>query len=148
MGVGTYEYDADQIAIDLGGIKIDSGYADGSFVKIEKDAKWFEYVVGTDGSVTRSKTKNKVAKITIYLMQSSYLNDQLSALLITDFSAANGAGIVPFMLKDQNGTTLAAGAHAWIEAPPDQEYDRGAKSREWPIICSDLNIFVGSNPKL
>lgn len=148
MGQGTYEYDADQIAIDLGGIKIDSGFAEDSFIKIEMDEKAFTYVVGVDGSVTRSKTKNKVAKITIMLMQSSYINDQLSALMILDLAAPNGAGVSPFLLKDMNGTTLCAGAHAWIEKPPDIELARDAKSREWPIICSDLNVFVGSNPKL
>lgn len=148
MGQGTYEYDADQIAIVFGGIKIDSGFAEDSMIKIEMDEKAFTYVVGVDGSVTRSKTKNKVAKITIMLMQSSYINDQLSALLILDQAAANGAGVAPFLLKDLNGTHLAAGAHCWIEKNPDLEFKRTASSREWPLICSDLNVFIGSNPKL
>lgn len=148
MGQGVYEYDADQIAIDLGGIKIDSGFAEDSMIKIEPDEKAFTYTVGVDGSVTRSKTKNKVAKITISLMQSSYVNDQLSALYTLDINAPNGAGVAPFLLRDINGTTLCAGAHAWIEKTPDQEFARDAKVREWPIICADLNIFVGSNPKL
>jgi hypothetical protein len=47
-----------------------------------------------------------------------------------------------------NGTSLAAGAHCWIEKVPDQEWKRGAGPREWNLICSDLNVFVGSNPKL
>lgn len=145
---GTYEYDADQIAIDLGGIQVDSGFADGTFLKIEKDAEAFTYYVGTDGSVVRSKTKNKVAKITFRLNQSSPINDQLSALHIVDLAAPNGAGIVPFLVKDLNGTTLESGAHAWIQAFPDEEWDRGAKEREWTIICSDLKRFVGGNPKL
>lgn len=148
MGQGTYQYDADQIAIVFGGIKIDSGFAEDSMVKIEMDEKAFTYIVGVDGSVTRSKTKNKVAKITLSLMQSSYINDQLSALLILDLAAPNGAGVAPFLLKDVNGTTLCAGAHCWIEKPPDQEFKRAAGPREWPLICSDLNVFVGSNPKL
>lgn len=148
MGQGTYEYDADQIAIVFGGIKIDSGFAEDSMLKIEMDEKAFTYIVGVDGSVTRSKTKNKVAKLTVSLMQSSYLNDQLSALMILDLAAPNGAGIAPFLCKDINGTTLCAGAHCWIEKPPDQEFKRVASAREWNLICSDLNVFVGSNPKL
>lgn len=148
MGQGTYEYDADQVALVFGSIKIDSGFAEDSMVKIEMDEKGFTYVVGVDGSVTRSKTKNKVAKITIMLMQSSYLNDQLSALYVLDLNAANGAGIAPFLLKDINGTTLCAAAHCWIEKPPDQEFKRGASAREWNLIASDMNVFVGSNPKL
>ena len=43
-------------------------------------------------------------------------------------------------------TTLCAGAHAWIEKIPKQEFKRGATVREWPVICSDLNVLVGSNP--
>ncbi len=148
MAQGTYSYDADQIAIDFGAIKIDSGYADGSFLEIEAEGMYFTYVLGTDGSVTRSKTKNKCAKITLKLMQSSYINDALSAVMILDNNAANGAGIAPFMLKDLNGTSLCAGAHCWIEGPPSLEWDRTAKSREWPLFCSDLNIFIGSNPKV
>lgn len=146
--MATFEYDSDQIAIDLGGVKVDSGFADGTFLKVEPEAMYFTYVIGTDGAVTRSKTKNRCAKITVYLMQSSYINDQLSALMILDNAAPNGAGIFPFLLKDLNGTTLCAGAHAWIEGPPTQEFDRTAKSREWPIFCSDLLMYVGSNPKL
>ena len=146
MGQATYTYDADQIAIDLGGIKLDSGWGDDSMCDIDMDEKAFTYIVGVDGSVTRSKTRNKVARVTFYLMQSSPLNDQLSALHITDLAAANGAGIVPFLLKDLNGTTLCAGAHAWIEKIPKQEFKRGATVREWPVICSDLNVLVGSNP--
>jgi hypothetical protein len=51
-------------------------------------------------------------------------------------------------VKDINGTTLCAGAHCWIEKPPDQEFKRAASAREWNLICSDLNVFIGSNPKL
>lgn len=141
-------YDADQILLTWGGIVIDSGYADGSFAKVEKDADAFVYKVGTDGSVTRSKTKNKVRKVTISLMQSSNKNDLLSAALITDLAASNGAGIAPFALKDLNGTTLTAAAHAWIEALPNEDYDREATAREWTFILADANTFIGSNPAL
>lgn len=148
MGQGVYEYDADQVAITFGGIIIDSGFADGSFIKIEPDAQDFTYIVGTDGSVTRSKTKNQVLKVTIMLMQSSYINDKLSAVRLLDKTAPNGAGIAPFSMRDLNGTTLVAGAHCWISALPVIENDRAAKSREWPLIVADGNVYVGSNPKL
>ena len=148
MGQGVYEYDADQLALELGGIIIDSGFADGSFVKIEPDSMDFTYLLGTDGSVTRSKTKNQVLKVTISLMQSSYINDKLSALRLLDKLAPNGAGTAPFTMRDLNGTTLVAGAHAWIAGIPVIENDRAAKSRDWPIIVADGNVYIGSNPKL
>ena len=146
MGQTVTTYDADQVLITFGGIVIDSGYADGTFVKEEKDATAFTYKVGTDGSVTRSKTKNKVRKVTITLMQSSYINDLLSQMLITDLAAPNGAGIAPFMLKDQNGTSQTSAPHAWIEAPPDAEWGREANEREWTFVLADASVVVGSNP--
>ncbi len=146
--MAVYTYDSDQIAILFGAIKVESGFADGSFCKISHDEKRFTYVVGTDGSVTRSKTQNRVAKVSLFLMQSSPLNDQLSAMVILDELAPNGAGIAPFGLKDVNGTTLVGCLHAWIEGFPEMEYDRSAKQREWTIILADPKIFVGSNPKV
>lgn len=148
MGTSVFEYDADQIAIIFGNIVIDSGYAEDSLCKVEKDADDFIYTVGIDGSVTRSKTKNKVLKVTFMLMQSSPLNDQLSALNILDVASPNGAGIVAFGIKDLNGTSFVKAAHAWITKPADMEWSRGAKVREWPIICADGTMFVGSNPQL
>lgn len=142
------EYDADQYACTFGGIVIDSGYADGTFIKVTKDAKAFTYKVGTDGSVTRSKTKNKVTLVSFMLMQSSKINDLLSAVVVGDIAASNGAGIAPFLIKDLNGTTATAAAHAWIEAFPDEEYDREATDREWMFVLADANRFIGSNPTL
>jgi hypothetical protein len=143
----TYEYDSDQIAVTLGGILI-GGSADGSFLKIEMETDDFSDVAGTDGTVVRSKTLDGRATVTISLLQSSVTNNALSALRAISLATANGAGVVPFLMKDLNGTTLCGAAHAWIQKAPDQEFDRGAKSRDWVIRCADMRLFIGGNPSL
>ena len=76
----TKVYDSNRILLTLGGFPIDSGYADGEFLRIEAEADDFSDVVGTDGEVARSKTNDRRATATILLMQTSKANQLLSAL--------------------------------------------------------------------
>ena len=143
----VYEYDSDQYVITLGGI-VFAGYADGSFLKIEMESDDYDDVAGTDGTVVRSKNLDGRATVTCSLLQSSFTNNALSAMRLVGLAAPNGANIVPFVMKDLNGTTVCAAAHAWLKRLPDQEFDRAAKSRDWVIRCADMKGFIGGNPSL
>ncbi len=139
-----YTYDADQVTIALGPI-LAEGFQDGEMVTIDPGAEVFTDVVGTDGQVTRSKTLNRTATVTVKLMQSSSTNDLFSTLLTTDQNAPNGAGVVPLYIRDRNGRSLHTAAQAWISAWPSVSYDRGAVMREWVIRVARLENFVGGN---
>jgi hypothetical protein len=139
-----YTYDADQVTVALGPIML-QGFQDGEGVTIEQAAETFTAVVGMDGQVTRSKTLNRMATITIKLMQSSTANDLLSALHILDRDAPNGAGVVPLYIRDRNGRSLYTAAQAWISAPPSVTYDREATSREWVIQVARLERLDAGN---
>lgn len=136
--MGTKVYDADQVSVIVGGVPIDAGFADGEFLRIEQETDDFEDVVGTDGEVTRSKTNDRRATATIILMQTSSSMQHLSALSNLDRLTPNGAGIVPFMVRDRNGGTLYEAEHAWVRRPPDASFDRMATSREWTIRLARL----------
>lgn len=143
-------YDADQVSVLVGNVAISrgvgaSGYADGEFVRIEQQEDDFGIVVGTDGQITRSKKNNKLTKITIRLMQSSDSNAYLSSLRIADQVGQNGAGIVPILINDRNGTSLHSAQFGWVNKPPDAVYDREAKEREWPIMCYMDERLDGGN---
>jgi hypothetical protein len=125
-------YDAKNVTLMIGGLLIDSGYADGEFIRIEAEQDAFAAVQGTDGEVTRSKTNNTLFTATLTLMQTSSGNSKLTALHTLDLLADNGAGVGPFLVKDRSGTALAAGV-CWIARPPDPTYDKTATSREWKI---------------
>lgn len=137
-------YDPDQVSLIFAGVEI-TGWADGSFVKVEHTTPRRASVAGTDGDVTRSRSKDKRGMITFRLMQTSPSNDILSAISIADDLAPNGAGVAPVLVRDGQGRANYAGAQAWIVDQPDAEFDRGAKEREWKIEVAELDDFTGGN---
>ncbi len=139
----TKVYDADQVKVAAFGIPIDSGFADGEFVRIERDAEDFSLVYGTDGESTRSKTNKRGAKITIRLMQTSDSNILLNQISLLDRAGSNGAGIGAISIEDMNGTSLHTAAKCWIEKRPDAAYGREAVEREWVLRTGELIDVVG-----
>lgn len=133
-------YDADQVTVLVGNFAISkgpgaSGYADGEFVRIEQPTEDFVVKEGTDGQVTRSKTNTVLQKVTIRLMQTSTSNAYLSGLRLLDRNGVNGAGVVPLVIRDRQGTSLHTAQYAWVQAPPEVSYDREAKEREWTLYA-------------
>ena len=138
-------YDANEVTIIVAGIPINSGYDDGEFCRIEQEADDFVDKVGTDGEVTRSKTNDRRATVSVILMQSSTGNALLSALNNIDRLSGNGAGVGPLLIRDKQGTSLYAAAECWISRPPNVSFDREPTAREWTIRVAQLERFDGGN---
>lgn len=138
-------YDADQVSVVFANIPIDSGYADGEFARIQQTEKSFKSKTGTDGEVTRSKTKQKITVVTITLMQTSDSNAKLSGILNLDEAGQNGAGVGPLLIRDRQGTSVFEAQFAWITGPPEVVYDREAEGRAWELECiRDVRIDGGN----
>lgn len=137
-------YNPDECDVIVAGIPL-QGYADGEFINVEQEANDFEDVVGTDGEVTRSKTNDRRATVTVFLMQSSSANDQLSVLSNIDRNGPNGSGVGAFLLKDRSGRLLLEAAECWIQKPPTVSLDRTPTPREWVLRCANLVRFDGGN---
>lgn len=139
-------YNADEVTIAFGPVIIDSGFADGEFLRVEQESDDTEDVVGTDGEVTVSRTNDRRATITVLLMQSSSINDQLSVISTAAKEApAMAGGVWPLLIKDRNGRTLLTGANCRIQKAPDRAFDRTAQSVEWTIRTARLVRFDGGN---
>ncbi len=117
------------------------GFADGTFVKVERDEAAFTKMTGADGEVARSRNKNKGGKITFTLAQWSPSNDILSAAALVD--ELSGTGVGPAFVKDNQGTTLALAANAWVEKMATAEFGKEQGNREWVIDCASIEFFVG-----
>ena len=143
--MGFKVYDANEVLVSIAGIPVESGYDDGEFLRIEQEADDFLDKAGTDGEVTRSKSNDRRATISIILMQSSLGNSLLSGLNNIDRSAGNGAGVGPLLVQDNQGTSLYTAAECWISKPPDVSFDREPTAREWTLRCANLIRFDGSN---
>jgi hypothetical protein len=94
--------------------------------------------VGTDGEATRSRTNNRSHTITLTLMQSSDINDLLSAVHTIDINSAGGAGIGPLIVKDGSGRALYIAEKCWVKKPPAVEFGREAGPREWVFETNNM----------
>ncbi len=145
MSGNFFCYDPNNITIVGAGVPIDGGFADGAFVEIAYDSDAFVDVVGTDGDVTRSKTNDRRATITISLMSSSNNNTLFSLIHNIDLGQDNGAGVGPALIKDNQGTTLFAAEKSWVMKTPDRTFDKTATAVVWKIRCADLKCRIGGN---
>jgi hypothetical protein len=140
MGLGTV--DPQQVNVSIGG-NIITGFADGTFLNVERDEDTWNKVVGADGSVARSKSANKAATLTLTLLQTSPSNDILSALAALD--EETGDAEIPIIIKDNSGTTLVSAPESWIQKPPAIVYGKEVQNREWVFALSKTTFFAGGN---
>jgi hypothetical protein len=137
-------YDPQSVAITAFGALM-QGFAQDTMIKIEQMSDAFVSEVGVDGEVARSKVSDRRVKVTLSLLQTSASNAVLSAQLILDQAAPNGAGVGSFRMEDLQGGTLVQGQQAWITKMPDNEMSRSAKAREWVIEIADAQRFEAGN---
>lgn len=139
-------YDLGNYTFNLGGIPLESGFADGTAIKVEQLEPDFTTKVGADGTVVRSKTRKRLTKITVSFMQTSKANTYMTTLNNVDRAADNGAGVVPLLLRDRGGLFNLAAAEAWIEGPPSSaEFNVDASAREWVIMAARPERFDGGS---
>ena|ERR1700682_1686322 len=144
--MGFKRYDAAQVTLVFMGILIDSGFADGEFLTIEQSAPDYEAVIGTDGEVSRSRTNNRHATITVKLAHTSNGNTFFSALSNLGILAKNGADVGPMMVRDRvSGVCTYLASKCWIAKPPNVSYDNKVTMRDWILECADLvRVDAGS----
>jgi hypothetical protein len=115
-------------------------------IAAEGDA--FADEAGADGTVIRYATHENRATCTIVLKGSSEENAKLSALHALDKAASNGAGVVPFLIRDNNGTTLISTDKAWIRSMATKTLAAAPGDTTWQIrlvLDSPLSWVVGGN---
>lgn len=136
-------YDPKGVLVIVNGIPL-YGFADGTFIRVERDDDMFTKVVGADGMTSRAKSNNKGGKITITLKQTSPSNDVLSGIALAD--EMTNAGVVPIMIKEMSkpvpSQSLAVSGFGWVQKQPVMEYGKEITNREWIFDCADLEIVT------
>lgn len=136
-------YDPHNVQIIMGGFAI-SGFADGTFISVAYDEDAYNKTVGADGEVSRARSNNQCATVTLTLKQTSNSNDDLSALF--EFDKVNDAGIVPLMVKEiGSGRTLMFTQAAWVQRAPDVNYSKDVEDRAWTVATGQISTFIGGN---
>lgn len=130
-------YSADTVYITWGAITI-QGRGPETFCKVERTKESFTLKKGADGEGSRSRILDHSGKVTITVMQTAAVNALLQAALLADEASPNGVSIFPMMVKDYGGNALWTATHAWLERPAMTEAAAEAGTREWTLICNDL----------
>ncbi len=135
-------FDPALVIVSIGGVTM-HGFADGTFVNVERERDTFTKNVGADGEVTRVKTNDKSGMLSLTLQQASGSNDLLSGFAQLDEQA--NSGIVPVLIEDKSGRTVLFSAEGWIRKPPAVEFGNEASTREWVLDLAKIDYFVGGN---
>lgn len=135
-------YDPKQCLVLVGGVPM-SGFADGTFVSVERTSDTFTKVSGADGIVSRAKTNDRSGTLTLTLAQTSPANDVLSGFAIAD--ELLNSGVIPVMVKDISGRSIYVSAFGWVKKPPTGEFAKEISDREWALDLADLDVFTGGN---
>ena len=132
-----FQYSPDLVDVIWNGITI-TGYADGTFIDVEREVDTFTKKVGSLGDVARSKSLNRSGKITITVMDTHPVNDLLAALIIEDEQFATAVG--PFTLKDRSGTSEVRATEAWIMKVP--KMGRAQQSGNNVYVFEAASIYI------
>lgn len=137
-----FTYDPKNVSVIVGG-SIMTGFADGTFVEVERNENAFNLKIGVDGEGTRAKSNNKSGKVTITLMQSSPSNDTLSGFTAADELSNTGA--VPVLVKDNSGRTICTALTAWVQKYANASFAKEVTTRKWVLETDDIEMFVAGN---
>lgn len=145
MGLGTKAFDPAAHIVTLAGGEI-KGYAPSSKIA-GTFPDLYTMVVGLDGEVARGKTNNKTSQWTLSVMQTSLGNDYLMNLFLADDGSLAGT-VVPFFMKNLNGTLLITAATAWIPKLPDFAVAGEPGAVEWTVQCGETITYIGGQSSL
>lgn len=135
MGRRLAIYDVNNTSLIAMGIPIEDGKGD-PYVEFEFPDD-FEYDEGADGLVVRCRNTTGLVSVKLNLKQSSTHHAELSLLRGVDMKEGNGAGVAPFLYKDNNGLTTIPASRSWIHKLPSWQVAKVTAQVTW-----DLRILV------
>lgn len=127
MAIKTYS--VGDVGLSVGG-NLMGGFADGTFIAVEREVDAMTKVVGADGEVSRTRSANYSGMLTLTLKQTSDSNRILGAYLLDDES--DSSGVFDVLLTDNLGNKLFS-SEGWIRKGPNEEYSTEETNREWVI---------------
>lgn len=141
--MALFTYSPKDVTVSIAGIHTVSGYVDGTFIRIIKNAKPFETQVAMDGSRQRIYHKDDGYRFELTLAQSSESNNVLSA--IHNIDIVTRLAKFPLMMRDGSGSTTFFSATTWIESIPEVTFSNQMEARTWVFGCNDAGLTIAGN---
>ncbi len=125
------------------------GMAKDSVVSIEyPEAVWTEKTLN-DGETVRTHSKDNTLRMTVHLDQTSASNDYLSGLSKYDDKDVSGRdGIFTCTFADKSSRTFAYSAECFIKRPMSYEFGSDTSVRDWVIVLSNADQYLGGSGKI
>ena len=133
-------YSPDEVILTWNDMII-NGYANDTFIEVERDEDGFMKYTGSLGDVARSRNLNRGGKVTITLMAAATINDSLYSLAALD--EFDGTGFGTLQIKELNGTTRCHAEIAWLQKWPKIERGKESGTIQWVLDCADIEIVPG-----
>ena len=129
-----HAYDSNEVSVNALGVLVEGGFSTDTLVMVTMTNDRYKEYEGADGSVSRSDTHSRIAKVEIHLAQTSPTN--------AVFAAAFASGVIgPIEILDLNGASVHSCSKAWIVKQPDAGYKRDVDVRVWTFTCAYMNSF-------
>ncbi len=135
-------YSPDLVIVSFDGIMI-NGFANDTFVEVERDEDGFMKYTGSLGDVARSRNLNRGGKVTLTLMAVAPVNDLLAEASLLDEENGNIYGVL--QVKDLSGNVRVHSDIAWIQKIPNVERGKESGTVQWVFDCAELTIVQGGN---
>jgi len=120
-----------------------NGFADGTFISINKDRIPFSSTEMPDGTISRLYTNSQTYTISLTFHRGSTSNDVLTKLWQLD--EISQVGKFPLLIKDLSGTDIFFSTNTWIEGIPSMVQSTNFDTRTWVLRSSQAVINIGSN---
>lgn len=147
--LSTYSPPDVTVVISMGAAShVVSGFAEDTFVSIERNSETYEMYTGADDTNTRIYKPNTSCAVTISLQQTSNSNDVLSALYEIDRASRNSDNLFSITVKDNSGRSLFSASQAFISVTPNSEYGTSMNTRDWVVQCPRPDYYIGGNASL
>lgn len=139
-------YDPNKHIVSFGAITLyGPSMGTDEWINIVRESPAWEDAVGVDGEVTYSKINDDRATVTLTVMQSSVINDALTAHYNLDRRTPGGIGTRPFLMQDLNGTTRIFAEQARLVKSPDQTRGRTVGEVKWEFRLAQIIEAHGGN---
>ncbi len=150
--IGTFAPDEFTIILSQGDyVHQVSGFADGTFINMERLTPTSEPYIGAgkSGAFGRVKRSITAMNVNITLNMYSQSNTALQALQLADArDVISNEWVFNCLIKDPSGQTVMSTSSAIILAPPTVNFGTSTETRDWTIYMFGSDLFIGGNMKM
>ena len=138
-------YDPAAVTLAYAGGFLEEGAMDGTFIEVSRNEDSATLKVGATGEQALAVNQNRSGTIKITVLQTSKVNNLLSAQLAAWEAGDFVTAIQPVLMKDLLGSTIIGGASCWVRKFADVQFAKEIMGREWTLEIGRMDMLVGGS---